>query len=89
MKNADNDDEVFRRACDVVDSVIAGNYDIPKEMIYAINYLQDAVYDKLNSDKNNSSIVKHLSPDYVKFRDNARKEREEKFRNLFGCKTIK
>jgi len=67
---------VWARA--VQDSIIAGNYNIPKEMIYAINNLQDAV----NVLRKKQEI--ELPKDYVEFRDQQIAERKNRVMGLIS-----
>ena len=74
---------VLKWARAVQDSIIAGDYNIPKEMTYAINNLQDSVYDALN-DK--TLKYPELPEDYVEFKNKMIKEREDKLVNYFGLR---
>ena len=64
---------ILRWAAAVKDSIIAGTYNIPKEMTYSINNLQDAVSEVRYYYDN----YPELPPEYIKFRDEQHRLREE------------
>lgn len=61
------EENVIQKAFNMTDAIVAGSYDIPKPMVYALNQLQDSVYDLLN--ERNIGIKDCISPDYKEFRD--------------------
>lgn len=73
-KNLIND--IIQCSMDLTDSIVAGDYNIPKPMCFTINKLQDAVYAYANV--NGINIEDNLSEDYKKFKDEYNKLRDEK-----------
>ncbi len=71
--------EVLSWARAVEDSIIAGDYNIPKEMTYAINNIQDSVHKALNLYSN----YPNLPSDYVTFKKKQVDEREKRIKELF------
>jgi hypothetical protein len=69
---------VLRSARELADSVIAGQYNIPKEMIYAINGVTDSVCEC----EAHFSDYPKMSKKYLDFRNNQRKSREDKIRGM-------
>ena len=67
---------VLRTARELEDSIIAGEYNIPKEMIYSINNLADAVNECLT----HFTDYPKMSKKYVNFKNNQRKIRKVKVR---------
>ena len=68
-------DDIIQCSIDLTDSIVAGDFNIPKPMCFTINKLQDAVYAYIN--KKGISIKDNLSDDYKKFRDEYRIERDK------------
>lgn len=58
---------IVQRAFDVTDSIVSGEYNIPKPMILAINLLQDAVHEYAR--EANINVASNVSSDYREFRD--------------------
>lgn len=77
----DKNDDVFTWACNLTDAIVAGDYKLPKEMTFAMNMLQDAVYDELN--RKHLRLKDCVSKDFSTFKDKARKEREDAIRDRY------
>ena len=65
----------------VQDSIIAGNYNIPNEMTFAINKLQDVVCNALRVYSN----YPELPESYVEKRDKERKMRDFKAQQILAA----
>lgn len=74
------EENVIQKAFNLTDSIVAGSYDIPKPMVYALNQLQDAVYDLLNERK--SKIEDCISSEYKEFHDKYWKKVEDNLENM-------
>lgn len=67
---------VIQWAFNMTDSIVAGTYDIPKPMVYALNQLQDATYDLLN--ERDAKLKDCISSDYKEFKDKYWKDLEDR-----------
>ena len=63
----ENEQNVLTWAFNMVHSVVAGDYKLPKPMCYALNRLQDVVYDL--ADERGISIKEGCSKDYLGFNE--------------------
>ena len=63
----DNEKLVIQWAFNMTHSIVAGDYHLPKPMIYAMNYLQDAVWELAK--ERHISVIDGCSKDYLGFQD--------------------
>ena len=63
----ENEQNVLTWAFNLTHSIVAGDYKLPKPMCYALNRLQDVVYDL--ADERGISIKEGCSKDYLSFHD--------------------
>lgn len=61
------EENVIQKAFNMTDAIVAGSYDIPKPMVYALNQLQDSVYDLLN--ERDAKLKDCISSDFKEFSD--------------------
>ena len=73
-------DEIFIKACELADSIVAGDYHLPQEMTYTINRLHDAVMKHMYT--THTKLSDCLSQDYIQVKEYARKEREDHVKGL-------
>lgn len=71
---------VIQRAFDVTDSIIAGDWNIPKPMVLALNLLFDAVSDYAR--EANINVASSVSFDYKEFRDLYWEDLKNKLRDV-------
>ena len=63
----ENEQNVLTWAFNMTHSIVAGDYGLPKPMCYALNRLQDVVYDL--ADERGISIKEGCSKDYLAFNE--------------------
>lgn len=77
-----NEQNVLTWAFNLAHSIVAGDYNLPKPMCYAINNLQDAVHDLAN--ERGVSIKDGCSKEYLGFHDGYWSALEEKLKGKAG-----
>ena len=78
----ENEQNVLTWAFNLAHSIVAGDYNLPKPMCYAINNLQDAVHDLAN--ERGVSIKDGCSKEYSGFHDGYWSTLEEKLKGKAG-----
>ena len=78
----ENEQNVLTWAFNLAHSIVAGDYNLPKPMCYAINNLQDAVHDLAN--ERGVSIKDGCSKEYLGFHDGYWSALEEKLKGKAG-----
>ena len=76
----ENEQNVLTWAFNMVHSVVAGDYKLPSPMCYALNRLQDVVYDL--ADERGISIKEGCSKDYLSFHDGYWSALDEKLKGV-------
>lgn len=71
-------DKIIQRSIDLTDSIVAGSYNMPKPMTWALNMLQDSVFDYAN--ENDICIKDKLSYEYKQIKDDYWKEVDNKLK---------
>ena len=74
----DREQNVIQCAFNLADAIVAGEYNLPKPMILAINQLQDAVWGVAN--ERGVSVKNCVSYDFRKYKDQYWKDVEDELK---------
>lgn len=79
----ENEQNVLTWAFNLAHSIVAGDYHLPKPMNYALNNLQDAVFDLAK--ERGVSIEDGCSQDYLGFSEGYKQAVEEQLKKGMDC----